>query len=320
MLQQTRLETVIPYFDRWMQRFPCLTALARATMQEVLSTWEGLGYYGRARNLHKSAQIVMQEYRGKLPEDVSSLCKLPGIGRYTASAIASIAFGRDEPTLDGNIRRVLARYFNVEEDAHSTRGEQILWELAGQHLPAGQAGLYNQALMDLGAIICTPKSPDCNQCPVASACQAKALGIQEQRPVLKPKPAVPHYTVTAAIIQRNRKLLITRRPNKGLLGGLWEFPGGKLKEGEDLPACLQREILEELGVEIQVGAQHGIYHHAYTHYRVTLHAFQCKLVTGRPRPLQVEQVAWVNPEELSQYPMGKIDRQISQSLVSSESL
>ena len=173
MLQQTRVETVIPYFTRWMQRFPTISELASSSLQEVLGVWEGLGYYGRARNLHKASQIVMQEYGGQLPGDVKSLRKLPGIGRYTAAAIASIAFNRDEPTLDGNIRRVLARFFNVTEDARSTMGEQRLWQLAEQHLPAGHAGEYNQALMDLGASICSPKSPDCMQCPLEASCQAK---------------------------------------------------------------------------------------------------------------------------------------------------
>jgi A/G-specific adenine glycosylase len=303
-----------------MQRFPSLEALASAAVQDVLAVWEGLGYYGRARNLHNAAQMVMQEYHGKLPDNVKSLCMLPGVGRYTAGAIASIAFGQDEPALDGNIRRVLARYFNVAIDARSASGEHTLWNLAAQNLPAGQAGRYNQAMMDLGASICTPKSPRCDDCPLAVNCQAKALGLQGQRPVLQPKPAVPHYIVTAAIIQKGQRVLITRRPNQGLLGGLWEFPGGKQQAGEELVACVQREIREELGIEIQVGRQHGKYRHAYTHFRVTLHAFYCKVITGKPRAIQVAEIAWAKPEELSHYPMGKIDRQISQSLVSSESL
>ncbi len=151
MLQQTRVETVIPYFERWMMRFPTILSLASSSLQEVLAVWEGLGYYGRARNLHKAALIVIQEYDGVLPDEVRLLRKLPGVGRYTAGAIASIAFGCDEPTLDGNVRRVLARYFNVSEDARSTAGENHLWQLAAQHLPIGHAGDYNQALMDLGA-------------------------------------------------------------------------------------------------------------------------------------------------------------------------
>jgi A/G-specific adenine glycosylase len=320
MLQQTRVETVIPYFERWMQRFPTVAALASASLQEVLRVWEGLGYYGRARNLHRAARLVVQEYDGALPADMRLLRKLPGIGRYTAAAISSIAFGCDEPTLDGNIRRVLARYFNVGEDSRSTAGERRLWELAGQHLPAGQAGTYNQALMDLGAVVCTPKSPKCPECPLNSGCEANKLGIQEQRPVLLPKPAVPHYIVTAAVISRDACVLIACRPPHGLLGGLWEFPGGKLKEGEDLASCLRREICEELGAEIEVGAQLGVYQHAYTHFRVTLYAFRCTLLKGEPRPIQATDVRWVTPNELPDYPMGKIDRQISQTLVSSQLL
>ena len=319
MLQQTRVETVIPYFENWMQRFPTINALACATLQEVLAVWEGLGYYGRARNLHRAAQIVMQENNGVLPGTIKQLRKIPGIGRYTAAAIASIAFGCDEATLDGNICRVMARYFNVSEEAHSTAGEQKLWRLAALHLPPGLAGEYNQALMDLGASLCTPKSPGCSQCPLEEGCHARALGIQEQRPVHLPRPAIPHLVVTAAVICRDSLVLIACRPPHGLLGGLWEFPGGKQQDGEDLPTCLRREILEELGVEIEVGAHLGKYKHAYTHFRVTLYAFWCTLLAGEPRPLQAADVRWVSPAELAQYPMGKIDRQISQSLLSSSS-
>jgi A/G-specific adenine glycosylase len=312
MLQQTRVETVQPYFQRWMERFPTLDALASASQQDVLAAWEGLGYYSRARNLHRAAQIVRDEHGGKLPRDLKSLLKLPGIGRYTAGAIASIAFGMDEPALDGNIRRVLARIFNVAEPARSPQGELRLWELAAANLPPGQAGEYNQALMDLGAMICTPRNPDCPRCPVAAWCQARALGIQEQRPVMDAKPETPHYLVTAAVIHRGDQVLITRRPTSGLLGGLWEFPGGKLQPGEDLPACLRREIREELGVEIEVGGWLGSFRHGYTHFRVTLHAYACSLTNGQqPKPLQADALRWVLPPELPNYPMGKIDRQIA---------
>jgi A/G-specific adenine glycosylase len=319
MLQQTRVETVIPYFLRWMQRYPDVRSLAEASLQEVLATWEGLGYYGRARNLHRAAQEVVDKYGGQLPDEAPQLRKMPGIGRYTAAAIASIAFGKDEPTLDGNIRRVLARYFNVSEDARSTRGVKQLWNLAAEHLPEGRAGAYNQALMDLGASLCTAKHPDCSACPLEDSCQAKALGIQEQRPVFIPKPAIPHHVVTAAVIRREDRVLITCRPPKGLLGGLWEFPGGKQQEGEDLRSCLQREIREELGVEVGVGVQLGEYKHAYTHFRVTLHAFQCCILRGELRLIQAADMRWVTINELTEYPMGKIDRQISKSLLSSTS-
>ena len=315
MLQQTRVETVISYFERWMQRFPTIAELAAASEQEVLSVWEGLGYYSRARNLHKAAGIVNEHYGGELPEDLEKLRDLPGIGRYTAGAIASMAFGQDQASLDANIRRVLARIFNVSEPADSAAGEDILWRLAEEHLPKGRAGEYNQALMDLGAIICSSKKPRCLFCPLSDMCQAYQHGIQEQRPVLKPKPDVPHYIVTAAVIRRNGKLLLARRPSKGLLGGMWEFPGGKLEKGEMLEGCLAREIREELGADITVDEPFGVYQHAYTHFRITLHAFLCELTGSEPNAIQAAEITWTTPAELHKFPMGKVDRQIAHRLV-----
>lgn len=316
MLQQTRVEAVIPYFSRWMERFPTIAALAQASQQDVLVVWEGLGYYNRARNLHRAAQMVVSDHGGKLPADVRALRELPGIGAYTAGAIASIAFGLDEVALDGNIRRVLARVFNVTQAARSAEGESRLMELALAYLPMGQAGDYNQGLMDLGAAICTPRAPDCRHCPLADMCQSLEMGVVEQRPVTKDKTVKPHYTVTAAVICRDGKVLIAQRPLDGLLGGLWEFPGGKQKPGESLESSLQREIREDLGVDIQVGGALGVYRHAYTHFRITLHAFGCMMFNGdEPFPLQVMDVRWVFLKELASYPMGKIDRQIASRLI-----
>ena len=315
MLQQTRVETVIPYFENWMRRFPTIADLAEASEQEVLSAWEGLGYYSRARNLNKAARIIMEKYGGELPGDVSALRSLPGIGRYTVGAIASMAFGQDEATLDANIRRVFARVFNVDQAADSAAGEDILWKLAEAHLPKGQAGDFNQALMDLGATVCLSKRPRCLICPLSGLCMAYQLGIQEQRPVLKPKAEVPHYIVSAAVIRRGGKVLLARRPSKGLLGGMWEFPGGKTEQDETLEGCLVREIREELDASIQVGEPFGVYQHAYTHFRITLHAFFCHLIEGEPKPIEAAELAWVSPGELQHYPMGKVDRQIARKLV-----
>ncbi len=311
MLQQTRVDTVKPYFERWMRRFPTVQALAEASQQDVLAAWEGLGYYTRARNLHRAAQQVVAKFDGQVPSDPQDLERLPGIGRYTAGAIASMAFGVDTAALDGNIRRVLARFFDVAEPGQSPQGIRRLWELAEEHLPPGHAGEYNQALMDLGAAVCTPRQPDCPRCPIQQDCRANTLGIQEQRPVSKPRPVVPHYTVTAAVIRRDEQVLIAQRPVQGLLGGLWEFPGGKLQDGEDLSECLRREIYEELGVDVAVGAQVGVYRHAYTHFRVTLHAFDCLLEQGEPQALEAAALRWVSPQALAEFPMGKIDRQIA---------
>ena len=315
MLQQTRVEVVIPYFERWMKRFPGIPDLAMASEQDVLAQWEGLGYYSRARNLHKAARIIMEKHGGELPHDLAALRSLPGIGRYTVGAIASMAFRQDVPTMDANLRRVFARVFDVAEPADSPAGEEILWRLAEQHLPRGRAGDYNQALMDLGATICLSKKPRCLLCPLSILCQACRLAIQEERPVLKPKAVVPHYTVTAAVVGRNGKVLLAKRPSKGLLGGMWEFPGGKIEKDETFEACLRREIREELGAEIQVGLPFGIYQHAYTHFRITLHAFLCELTDGEPKPIEAAELAWVRPVDLSQYPMGKVDRQIARKLV-----
>lgn len=319
MLQQTRVETVLPYFTRWMERFPSLPTLAAASEQEVLQAWEGLGYYSRARNLHRAARQVMQEHGGQIPNGRAALEKLPGVGRYTAGAIASMAFGQDEPALDGNIRRVLARVFDVALPESSPAGQKALWELAASLLPAGRAGDFNQALMDLGSAICTPRAPQCLLCPLRDFCRAAALGIQEERPVRAQKPAVPHYLVTAAVIRRAGLVLIAQRPANGLLGGMWEFPGGKVEPGEELAAGLQREIREELGAALEVGPDFGVYQHAYTHFKVTLHAFLCTLPPGsEPQALEASELRWVNPADLGQYPMGKIDRQIARRLAKLE--
>jgi A/G-specific adenine glycosylase len=318
MLQQTRVETAIPYFDRWMKRFPTIGSLARASQQEALSLWEGLGYYSRARNLHRAAQIVHSDFGGHLPRDVKQLRSLPGIGRYTAGAIASIAFGLDEPALDGNIRRVLSRVCNMQLPVDSAQGEKLLWKLAADHLPSGRAGDYNQALMDFGAQICTPRDPHCAACPISTECQAYQLGIQSQRPVKKSKAALPHHVVSSAIIQKDQQVLIAQRPAQGLLGGMWEFPGGKVEPGEDLAASLKREICEELGVDIKIGLSFGTYQHAYTHFRVTLHAFLCELNGSQPRPLFHTRLTWSDLDSLHEYPMGKIDRQIADRLLSNE--
>ncbi len=314
MLQQTRVDTVIPYFIRWMDRYPDLETLAHAAEQDVLRLWEGLGYYSRARSLHKAAKMVMQQYQGNIPSERTLLEKLPGIGRYTAGAIASIAFGKDEPLLDGNVRRVLARIFNIDLPARSKEAEQKFWELAEAVLPKGKAGDFNQALMDLGATLCTPRTPQCQHCPISELCQSRLQGVQELRPVMPKRPRTPHYIVTAAVIQQGECFLIARRPPDGLLGGLWEFPGGKQEPGEELPDCLQREIREELGAQIQVGEPFGVYKHAYTHFRITLHAFLCTLCEDEPQALEASEIRWVPPGELEDFPMGKIDRQIAARL------
>ena len=314
MLQQTRVETVIPYFERWMQRFPTIQSLASSTQQQVLSLWEGLGYYSRARNLHKAAQVVVEQYAGQLPQDRVNLEKLPGIGAYTAGAIASIAFGKDEAALDGNIRRVLARVFAVRTPARSPAGEKELWELARRCLPPGRAGDYNQALMDLGSAVCTPHAPQCLICPLLEICAGHKLGLQEKLPVIPPRQKIPHLTVAAAVVRRADTVLIAQRAQSDLLGGMWEFPGGTLENDETFEEGLQREIREELNTAVLIEGPFGIYNHAYTHFTVTLHAFLCRLAGPEPQAIEASQLRWVQPGALASFPMGKIDRQIANRL------
>jgi A/G-specific adenine glycosylase len=314
MLQQTRVEAVIPYFERWMRLFPSIPTLAQASEQDVLAAWEGLGYYSRARNLHRAARLMVEKHAGSLPRDPEALGKLPGIGRYTLGAIASIAFGLDLPALDGNLKRVFARVFNVTQSVDSPEGGKRLWDLVTENLPSGRAGDYHQGLMDIGAGICLPRRPRCLLCPLAELCQARELDVQEQRPVKKPRKETPHYIVTAAVIRRGETVLLARRPAQGLLGGLWEYPGGKVEIGEEFPQALQREIREELGSGLRVGEPFGVYRHAYTHFRITLHAFLSELSGAEPQALDADEIRWVPLAELENYPMGKVDRLISRRL------
>ena len=319
MLQQTRVDTVIPYYHKWLEEFPTVEDLATADEDRVLKVWEGLGYYSRARNLHKAAHILVDRFQGQLPRDLKDLQSLPGVGRYTAGAIASIAFGIPAPILDGNLRRVLTRFFNIRTPIQTTETEKRLWKLAGELLPPNNPGDFNQALMELGALVCLPINPNCADCPLNKECQANQLGIQESLPVRKEKSPPPHYQVAAAVIEKEGQVLLAKRPPDGLLGGLWEFPGGKQEEAETLPEALRREIQEELDLEIVVGEALGTFQHAYTHYSVTLHAFRCREIQGDIQLNYHTDVSWVEPDNLDAYPMGKLDRMIAEQLQDSPS-
>lgn len=318
MLQQTRVETVIPYYQRWLTEFPDLAALAAADEQRVMQIWEGLGYYSRVRNIIAAARILTVQHDGQIPVTTDELRRLPGVGEYIAGALASIAFGADEIALDGNGLRVLSRLL---EFPHPINQSAHISELRGAMramLPAGSAGEFNQAIMDLGSLICTARSPLCEQCPLNLSCRAREHGTQLLFPIRKAKPALPHYIVVAAVIRRQEKVLIDKRRRKGLLGGLWEFPGGKVEESESLPQALVREIREELGVELEVHGALGVYQHAYTHFRVSVHVFDGVIITGEPIPLAADEIRWVVIDDLEQYPMGKVDRLIARALLTTD--
>jgi len=317
MLQQTRVESVIPYYRRWMKKYPNVATLAASTQQEVLKLWEGLGYYARARNIYKTAILIREQHACQFPVEYHAIKKLPGIGEASAADIASIAFGKDICAVDGNIRRVVSRLADLTDPLGSEALQKAVEKFVDIHLPSGKAGDYNQAWMDLGATICLPGKPICSSCPLTEFCLSYSNNTQTERPVRKTKPVVPVYEVAAGIIQReDGTVLITRRPDDGLLGGMWEFPGGKREAGEDLTAALQRELQEELGIVVNVQDAQKTYRHAYTHFKVILTAYYCKHISGAFQALGVQEYMWVPITELLRYPMGKIDRMISRELLS----
>ncbi|MFC1959557.1 A/G-specific adenine glycosylase [Chloroflexota bacterium] len=319
MLQQTQVGTVIGYYERFLAAYPTVEALAAASLDDVLKLWAGLGYYSRARNLHRTAQIVVADRSGCFPETASDLQTLPGIGRYTAGAIASLAFGEDVPVVDGNVIRILTRLYDIDTDVTLHRTKQQLWELAETLVPVGQAGSYNEALMELGRVICKPRQPLCMSCPIRNHCSALAAGVQEQRPVKKKRESIPHYDVAAGVIhgrdQNEGLILIAQRPLGGLLGGLWEFPGGKKEDGETMPETLARELEEELNITVEVGEFLLQIKHAFTHFKITLHAYECLHVSGEPETRDVADFAWVTMAQMADYAFGKADQTIVAALL-----
>jgi A/G-specific adenine glycosylase len=311
MLQQTQVETVLDYYERFLDRFPTVHDLAAATQEEVLKLWEGLGYYRRARLLHKAANVVVADYEGRLPADVDALRELPGIGRYTAGALASIAFGLPAPAVDGNVRRVMARILAMPEPTATELDTAV-----GVWIPEDQPGDFAEGLMELGATLCRPRSPRCLLCPWRDLCRARALGQQEAFPAPKVRKPIPHYEVTAAVTLRDEdaRILVARRPSESMLGGLWEFPGGKQEPGETLPETLRRELQEEMRIDVDVGEELTVIDHAYTHFRITLHAFLCRLEAGEPTCVECDDFQWATLDEIRALPMPVTDRQIAETI------
>ncbi len=315
MLQQTQVETVIPYYRRFLENYPTIQKLAQAPLSKILKAWEGLGYYSRARNLHAAAQQISTAYAGQFPQTAVELQTLPGVGRYTAGAIASIAFGEAVPVLDGNVIRVFSRLLDLADDVTQSAVQAQLWSIAEQWVPIEHPGDYNQALMELGRTICRPKKPLCTACPIASHCLAFRRGTQAERPVKRKKAPTPHYPVAAGIIRdETGRVLIAQRPPEGLLGGLWEFPGGKQEPGESLEACLLRELREELAIEVEVGELFVTVKHAFTHFKITLYAFECRYVSGEAQKLGVHDFAWITEDQFHEYSFGKADREVIAAL------
>lgn len=313
MLQQTQVKTVIPYYERWLAQFPTIATLAAADQQQVLKAWQGLGYYARARNLHQAAQQIVRQHDGKLPTDLKAVLELPGIGRTTAGGILSAAYNQPLPILDGNVKRVLSRLLALS--VPPSKAMKLLWHVSSSLLSPDQPRDFNQALMDLGATLCTPKNPACLLCPWQAHCCAHRLNMQNDLPLSETRAPLPHKQIGVAVIWNEQgQVLIDRRRPEGLLGGLWEFPGGKVEPDETIAACIQREIQEELGIEIAVGDHLITIDHAYTHFRVTLNVHHCRHLSGEPQAIECDEVRWVTVDELEQFPFPKANVQIIAAL------
>jgi A/G-specific adenine glycosylase len=311
MLQQTQVETVIPYYLRFLTKFPSVRALAEARPDEVLKLWENLGYYSRARHLHAAAKEIVLRWGDRLPKERKDLLDLPGIGEYTADAILSIAFAQPVAAVDGNVSRVISRLFALGKPLGSPESREQVRNRANHLLSKKLPGQFNQAMMDLGATVCTPRTPACVSCPLKGLCKAKDLGRHEQLPVAKKKPALSHKHMIAAILfDRKKRVLVVQRPPLGLLGGLWKFPGGERGEREVLEEALVRTLREELGLHVRVAKTMGSIKHAYTHFRVTFHVYRCAIVRGRPKSPEGRKWKWVSAEELHALALSKAERKI----------
>jgi A/G-specific adenine glycosylase len=316
MLQQTQTQKVLEYYDKFLRQFPDLHALAAAKLDDVLKAWEGMGYYARARNLHKAAKHVAGHLQGNFPAEYDQLLRIPGIGPYTAAAVASIAFDRDHAVVDGNVERGLSRIFLIDVPPQSTSAKPVFRLLAQDFLLRNRARDWNQALMELGALICTPKNPHCEECPAQNYCGARLqLADPGQLPRRRDKARRPHRHLAAGLIWKYRRLLIDQRPENGLLGGLWEFPGGKILPGESAQTALRREIRTALSVEVAVGKKLMEIDHGYTHYSITLHVYDCRYVRGRPRTRGCQAWKWVRPEELRHFAFPTANRKIIDALL-----
>lgn len=308
MLQQTQVATVIPYYQKFLKAFPTIRHLAQADLSKVLKAWEGLGYYSRARNLHHASKVVLNHFQGNIPDNLKDISTLPGIGKYTAGAILSIAYNKEAPILDGNVKRVLSRLFAVSSNSVRGKTEDLLWQLSESLIPEGFASSFNQALMDLGAMVCTPKDPQCSFCPLDRLCKGKASGDPERYPSKMVKKKIPHIEAIAAVLHKDGKVLLNQRPPRGLLGGLWEFPNWKSEGNPRLRSRLRDYIKKEMGMNVEVKGSIGTFKQTFTHFKLTLYTYYCH-AKGNGK-----EGKWIAIKKLGQLAMPRIHRRIAETM------
>lgn len=316
MLQQTRVDQAIPYYERFISHFPTVYDLAAADQQDVLKVWEGLGYYSRARNLHAAAKLVVDEFDGKVPDSWKEINELKGVGPYTASAVLSIAYQKKYAVVDGNVIRVLSRFYGIEKDVRSAKTKNAIQDHADNLILEERPGDFNQALMEFGATVCTPANPDCVECTLQADCVASKTLKTDEIPYKSSKKKRPHHQIGVGIVlNENDEVLIALRPENAMLGGLWEFPGGKQKPDEEVEETVVRELQEELGVDVRITKPFMKLNHAYSHFKITMHAFLCKLQDGIPEPKSSQEVRWIPVERLQDFPFPKANRRLTKKLM-----
>ena len=305
MLQQTQVKTVIPYYLKFLDRFPDIKSLAGSDLQAVLKVWEGLGYYARARNLHRAANMVLDRHGGEIPAVQQEFRRLPGVGPYIASAVLSIAFGLPCAVVDGNVKRVLSRLFLIDLPVNKASSLETFSQVASELLSSRRPGIFNQAMMELGALVCRSFNPLCNTCPLMKSCRAFETRQAARYPRrIRTKP-VPTHHIAVGVVYKKDRVLITRRRPEGLLGGLWEFPGGKIGKQENAEQACVREIREEVNLNIKIDSVVTRVKHAYTHFKVILDVFRCSYVSGRVRLNGPEDYRWIRLGEIDAYPFPK---------------
>ena len=315
MLQQTQIKTVLPYYDRWLKTFPDVHSLARAPLDKVLKLWEGLGYYSRARNLHKAAKMIVEKFDGVIPSDLESLRSLPGIGRYTAGAIASIAYQKRVPLVDGNVFRVFSRVFNCKDDIGKPETQKKFYELATDLVSEEEPGNFNQALMELGSLVCIPDVPQCPSCPVKSLCISFKEGNPSELPVRANGLKVKKIEMVVGLLTQENKILVRRRPASGIWGGLWELPGTVRKKGESLEVALQNEFQNEIGVALNIQKKVKPIEHRFTHRLAKIHPFECKLENDQKFKIRNRNVKWADRNALAKLSFPVPHQKILQELV-----
>jgi len=313
MLQQTQIKTVLPYYKKWIEKYPTVCSVANASQEQILKQWEGLGYYGRARNFHKSCQIVVFKFNGHIPALTEEFSSLPGVGPYISAAVMSIAFNHPVPAVDTNAIRVASRLNMIS--GSSPGDSQRIQKFLSANIAARRPGDFNQAIMDLGREICKSHNPKCALCPVSMFCKSLVNNCVDKYPYKIKSNKKPHYNIAVGIVWKKGKILISKRKEGGLLGGLWEFPGGKIVDEEGAKNCIVREIKEELGVHVKPTAFIKKIKHAYTHFSITMAAYNCTFLHGSPQPLGCDDWRWIWPNEIKTLPFPKANHKLFNSII-----